>query len=75
MPLPKPKKNESKDEFITRCMGNKSMQEEFEDNDQRLAVCNDLWEKNKYKRTKIDTEKRFFVVSELRTKPIDAMAT
>jgi hypothetical protein len=46
MPLPKPKKGESQDEFISRCMENDVMKDEYPDNKQRLAVCFTQW-KNK----------------------------
>lgn len=39
MPLPKRRDNESEEDFISRCMGNESMKEEFPDSDQRYAVC------------------------------------
>jgi DNA-directed RNA polymerase subunit RPC12/RpoP len=45
MPLPKPKDDESKDDFLDRCMGDEAMQDEYPDETQRYAVCNDLWEK------------------------------
>jgi hypothetical protein len=44
MPLPEPKKNESKEKFIKRCAGSDVMNKEFSDNDQRLAVCYSRWE-------------------------------
>lgn len=44
MPLPKPKKNENKDDFISRCMGDDVMLKEYEDDDQRYAVCISLWD-------------------------------
>ena len=44
MPLPGPKKGESKDDFIDRCMGNDTMKEEYPDTDQRYAVCMNQWE-------------------------------
>ena len=40
MPIPKPNKDESKKDFITRCMGNPTMNKEYPDPDQRYAVCN-----------------------------------
>ena len=40
MPLPKKGKKESKKEFMSRCMSDPKVNEEFPDNDQRLAVCN-----------------------------------
>lgn len=39
MPLPKPKAEESKDDWVDRCMGDPRMIAEFEDADQRAAVC------------------------------------
>ena len=38
MPIPKPKTGESRQNFMQRCMGDKTMTSEYE-NDQRLAVC------------------------------------
>lgn len=47
MPLPKPKKNESHDDFIDRCMSDDIMKGEYDDNDQRLAVCESLWDNSR----------------------------
>lgn len=48
MPLPKPRKNEKKDSFIDRCMGDDVMNEEFPEGEQRRAVCEKQWDnKNK----------------------------
>lgn len=44
MPLPKPNKGESKDDFLSRCMGDDAMQSEYPDEDERYAVCNSQWE-------------------------------
>lgn len=44
MPLPKPNDGETHDEWIDRCMSNSEMQTEFDDNDQRLAACNVIWD-------------------------------
>ena len=38
MPIPKPKQNESRQEFMSRCMGDKTMTDEYKPN-QRMAVC------------------------------------
>ena len=43
MPVPEPKKGESKDDFIDRCMGDDKMVDEY-DNDQRYAICINKWE-------------------------------
>ena len=47
MPLPKPKNDESHDEFIERCMADPVMVDEYEEDDQRLAVCQSQWDKDK----------------------------
>jgi len=41
MPLPKPRTDEIEDDFIARCMS--ELGEEFEDREQRLAVCYGQW--------------------------------
>lgn len=45
MPLPKPKPNENHDDFLSRCMANPTMNEDYPENDQRYAVCISLWDK------------------------------
>ena len=47
MPLPKPRKDEEKDAFIDRCMGDEVMVEEYEDESQRRAVCETQWDESK----------------------------
>ena len=37
--MPDKKPNESREDFITRCMGDSEMNKEFPDNEQRYAVC------------------------------------
>lgn len=44
MPLPKPKKNESHDDFLDRCMGDDVMVQEYPDEKQRYAVCQGQWD-------------------------------
>ena len=39
MPIPTPRKNESSDAFISRCMGDDVMNREYPDQKQRAAVC------------------------------------
>lgn len=39
MPIPKPKKNERKQEFINRCMTDDVMTNEYRIAGQRLAIC------------------------------------
>jgi hypothetical protein len=40
MPIPKPNKDESKKDFLSRCMENPTMNKEYPDSNQRYAVCN-----------------------------------
>ena len=39
MPIPKPKKGQTEDDFIEQCMSNPKMTAEFPDRKQRFAVC------------------------------------
>lgn len=43
MPLIKPKSGESQKKFISRCMGNSTMNSEFPKSEQRAAVCYRQW--------------------------------
>ena len=47
MPLPKPKPGESQIEFISRCSANPTMNEEYPDTKQRVAVCYTQWRRRK----------------------------
>ena len=62
MPLPKPSEGEKQDDFISRCMGNDTMKDEFPDNDQRLAVCYQRWrDKDKEKDSAEADELRYII--------------
>lgn len=52
MPIPKPTAEERKQDFIQRCVVDKVMVNEYEDIDQRLAVCSTSYEENLSKKTK-----------------------
>ena len=39
MPIPKPEKNEDKQKFVQRCMGNETMKKDYPENNQRIAIC------------------------------------
>jgi hypothetical protein len=39
MPIPSPKKSEKQGDFVSRCMGDETMNKEFPDQKQRAAVC------------------------------------
>lgn len=47
MPIPTPNTNEEKKDFIQRCMSDDTMVSEYENTDQRLAVCSTTYEKEK----------------------------
>jgi hypothetical protein len=47
MPLPTRKSDESRQEFMSRCMGDDIMNSEFSDSKQRAAVCNSQFEQRK----------------------------
>lgn len=47
MPLPKPRTNESESDFLDRCITDAEVQNEFSDQDQRIAVCESLFRPNK----------------------------
>ena len=42
-----PRSDESKDDFISRCMKDPGSKEKFSDKDQRLAVCHSKWNEAK----------------------------
>ena len=45
MPIPKPKDREDKNEFVSRCMSDKVMVDEYPNSRQRAAICYDAWRK------------------------------
>lgn len=47
MPLPKPTNEQTRDEFLSSCMGDEVMTSEYPDKEQRYAVCVAQWDKNK----------------------------
>lgn len=73
MPLPTPNKDESEQDFISRCMGSDAAQE-FTDQKQRAAVCYSQWRDAKGKdggkasskkhRMDIEAQVEFFDVEE-----------
>ena len=57
MPLPKPKAGETLDEFLDRCPFDTRMLIEFEDEDQRFAVCRSLYEESQTKAFRLEAPK------------------
>jgi hypothetical protein len=47
MPIPKPSKTEKEDEFISRCMGDTVMNQDYPDNKVRAGVCYSQWKDSK----------------------------
>ena len=45
MPLPKPKVNESRKDFMQRCISNPTMVNEYKDANQRIAICSTIFDK------------------------------
>ena len=66
MPIPKPRKNEEKKDFLERCMSDDVMVSEY-DTKQRTAICNTAWkDKNSVKKQsatimKMKEEFKYFV--------------
>lgn len=60
MPIPKPREGESEREFISRCMENDTMNEDYPDREQRAGVCYTQWRR----RNRRSTMKSIFVKSD-----------
>tara|TARA_R100001440_G_scaffold7442_2_gene14605 strand:+ start:6271 stop:7323 length:1053 start_codon:yes stop_codon:yes gene_type:complete len=56
MPIPKPKSSESRQQFLDRCMGDKTMVDEYSDSGQRSAVCNSSY--NSYKEDSLEGKRQ-----------------
>jgi len=46
MPIPRPRQNEKRKDFIQRCMTDSVMVKEYGNKDQRLAVCSFQYRKS-----------------------------
>ena len=57
MPIPTPNIDETNEDFIDRCMSDEIMMEDYDDEKQRLAVCNTQLEN---KKNNNNMEKRIF---------------
>ena len=55
-PLPTPNSGEGRDDFLNRCMANATMVDEYPDEDQRYAICNNQWDNKEFRSMK---EKHF----------------
>ena len=45
--MPSPRKDESEDEFISRCMSDEEMKGKHPKQDERYAVCKSFWDNKK----------------------------
>lgn len=59
MPLPKPNYGESESDFMSRCMGDDKMREEYPTRSQRTAVCLSNFGKAEPKESSMDNELEF----------------
>ena len=57
MPIPKPKANEKRRDFMARCMSDNTMVKEY-GTDQRLAICSASYRDNLQKNEKDNGKKR-----------------
>jgi hypothetical protein len=56
MPFPEPRKNETRQSFMQRCMGDDAMSIEFTNASQRYAVCQNQWEDREDKEIGSDSD-------------------
>lgn len=50
MPVPKPRKGESRSDYVSRFMANEAMRKEFPKQAQRSAVAHSTWRRSKKKK-------------------------
>jgi len=72
MPIPKPNRSESRQNFLKRCMGDDTMTSEYTDTDQRLAVCTN--EYDSYKEDSIENEEKEEIRKDVFDNPAEANA-
>lgn len=63
MPLPTPKKNQEEDSFMQDCMGDPTMNKDFKDQKQRVAVCYRQFRVRKDKKSDASEEVKWSDVS------------
>ena len=69
MPIPKPNSGEQKDDFIERCMS--AIGDEYEDNDQAVAICMDAWKKKEKKMSDKNVERRIYPLTDIEIRRVD----
>jgi len=65
MPIPNLNKGESQSKFISRCAGNKTMNKDFPDQKQRLAICHSQWRKRNNMKVNISLKNNFEIKKEV----------
>ena len=70
MPIPKPRTNESRQDFLNRCMGDDTMVDEYNSN-QRLAVCTNEYDS---KEDSIEAEEKREIRKDVFDNPGEATA-
>ena len=53
--MPKPKRGESKNDFVSRCMGDGEAKRDFPNRDQRLAFCHSVYERHRAENMELAT--------------------
>ena len=76
MPIPKPSGGESESDFMERCMDSDTMQAEYTQRDQRVAVCLSSFRDSGKKETDVDEVTEFIEdeFEELKTETLDIRA-
>jgi len=72
MPIPKPNSDETRRNFLKRCMGDETMTSEYTDTDQRLAVCTNEYDSEK--EDSIENEEKEEIRKDVFDNPIEANA-
>lgn len=71
MPIPNPRTYETEDEFISRCMADDTMVDEYPEEDQRFGVCQTSWDEGDKENNKM-SEKMLIKALEFVVKQDDA---
>ena len=72
MPIPKPNSDETRQNFLKRCMGDDTMTSEYTDTEQRLAVCTNEYDSEK--EDSIENEHKKEIRKDVFDNPIEANA-
>ena len=72
MPIPKPNSDETRQNFLKRCMGDDTMTSEYTDTEQRLAVCTNEYDSEK--EDSIENEHKKEIRKDVFDNPVEANA-